>query len=240
MGEPYVRLRRGSVHVAGTSPPVSDYEIRRQRLPTNGGTEETLTAASRTQLASPQLRRYAFTMEGATVISETPRLQLRQVEVADAAFIYRLLNEPSWLENIGDRGIYTTADAARYITDQIRGPHRVLGYGMCLVQRKEDGVPVGLCGLVKRDFLTHPDLGFALLPEFAGQGYAAEAAGSVIAAAGSLWRISQLYAITNLRNHRAVRLLERLGFERERSCALPQGGHVELYARPVMGARLKL
>jgi [ribosomal protein S5]-alanine N-acetyltransferase len=179
-------------------------------------------------------------MEGDTVIPETPRLQLRQVELADAAFIYRLLNEPSWLENIGDRGISTTADAARYITDQIRSPHRVLGYGMCLVQRKEDGVTVGLCGLVKRDFLTHPDLGFALLPEFAGQGYAAEAARSVIAAAGSLWKITQLYAITNPGNHRAVRLLERLGFVRERSCALPEGGEVELYARPVIGARVEL
>jgi RimJ/RimL family protein N-acetyltransferase len=179
-------------------------------------------------------------MEGATVISETPRLQLRQVELADAAFLHRLLNEPSWLENIGDRGICSTADAACYIRDQIRAPQRTLGYGMCLVQRKADGFPLGLCGLVKRDFLTHPDLGFALLPEFAGQGYAAEAARSVIAAAGNLWRIAQLYAITNLGNHRAVRLLERLGFERERSCALPQGGEVELYATPVLGARLQL
>jgi len=178
-------------------------------------------------------------MQGATSISETPRLQLRQVELADAAFIYRLLNEPSWLENIGDRGVYSTADAVRYIRDRIQGPHRVFGYGMCVVQRKEDGSLVGLCGLVKREFLTHPDLGFALLPEFAGQGYAAEAAHSIIAAAESRWRIAQLNAITNLGNHRAVRLLERLGFKREGACALPQGGEVELYARPVMGTRVQ-
>jgi len=174
-------------------------------------------------------------MEGSTVISETPRLQLRLAESADAAFIYRLLNEPSWLENIGDRGVYSIADAARYIRNRMQDPHRVLGYGMCVVQRKEDGLSIGLCGLVKREFLTHPDLGFALLPEFVGQGYAAEAARSIIAAAGSCWRISQLYAITNLGNYRAVRLLERLGFERERTCALPQGGELELYARPLTG-----
>lgn len=178
-------------------------------------------------------------MEGTTVLWETPRLRLRQAESADATFIYRLLNEPSWLENIGDRGVYSTADAARYIRDRMQNPFRVFGYGMCVVQRKEDGTPLGLCGLVKREFLTHPDLGFALLPEFIGQGYAAEAARSVIAAAGSRWRIAQLYAITNLGNHRAVRLLERLGFEREASCALPQGGEVELYARPVTGARVQ-
>jgi RimJ/RimL family protein N-acetyltransferase len=174
-------------------------------------------------------------MEGTTLISETPRLQLRLAESADAAFIYRLLNEPSWLENIGDRGVYSTADAARYIRDRMQDPHRVFGYGMCVVQRKEDGLPLGLCGLVKREFLTHPDLGFALLPEFTGQGYAAEAARSVIAAAGSRWRIAQLYAITNLGNHRAMKLLERLGFQREGACALPEGGEVQLYARSVTG-----
>src|ERR1043165_5754091 len=100
-------------------------------------------------------------MEGSTVISETPRLHLRLTESADAAFIYRLLNEPSWLENIGDRGVYSIAAAARYIRHRMHDPHRVLGFGMCVGQRKEDGLSIGLCGLVKREFLTHPDLGFA-------------------------------------------------------------------------------
>ena len=176
-------------------------------------------------------------MEGATFTSETPRLRLRKVELADAAFFKRLLNEPSWLENIGDRGVRSEADAVRYIRDQIWSAYRVLGYGMYLIQRKEDALPLGICGLVKRDFLEHPDLGFALLPEHVGQGYAAEAARGVIAAAADRWGIVQLYAITNAGNHRSVRLLERLGFQRERSCALPQGDQVELYATAVRGAR---
>jgi [ribosomal protein S5]-alanine N-acetyltransferase len=187
-------------------------------------------------VATPRLERYAFAMRGSAFVAVTPRLRLRTVELADAAFLKRLLNEPSWLENIGDRGVRSEADAVSYIRDQIWSPYRALGYGMYLVRRREDDIPIGICGLVKRDFLAHPDLGFALLPEHVGQGYAAEAARSVVAAAGSRWGIAQLHAITNLGNHRAVRLLERLEFHRERSCTLPQGGEVELYATAVRGA----
>jgi ribosomal-protein-alanine N-acetyltransferase len=175
-------------------------------------------------------------MEVPAFFAETPRLRLRQMELSDAAFIHRLLNERSFLQNIGDRGVRSTADAVIYIEDRIRGSYRLLGYGMYLVQRKEDDMPLGTCGLVKREFLQCPDLGFAFLPEHAGQGYAAEAAGSVIAAAGSRWGLVQLYAITKLDNDRSVRLLERLGFQRERSCVTPQGEELELYATVATGA----
>ncbi len=172
------------------------------------------------------------------LVSKTSRLYLREVELTDALFIHRLLNEPSWLESIGDRGVRSAADAERYISDRIRRSYAVLGYGMFLVERSKDEAAVGLCGLVKRDFLPRPDLGFALLPEHAGQGYAAEAARSVIAAAGSRWGIEELYAITKPANHRSLRLLNRLGFHRERSYLLPEGEAVELYATPTVRARL--
>jgi RimJ/RimL family protein N-acetyltransferase len=170
-------------------------------------------------------------MEGAPFIAETPRLQLRRVKLSDAEFFHRLLNEPSWLENIGDRGVHSAAEAVLYIRKQIWEPYRSCGFGMYLVQRKEDGVPIGLCGLVQRDFLEHPDLGFALLPEHAGHGYAAEAAQSVIALVESRWGIGLLCAITKGDNLRSVKLLERLGFHRERSCTIPNGEVLELYLR---------
>jgi RimJ/RimL family protein N-acetyltransferase len=170
-------------------------------------------------------------MEGAPFIAETPRLQLRRVKLSDAEFFHRLLNEPSWLENIGDRGVRSAAEAVVYIRKQIWEPYRSSGFGMYLVQRKEDGAPIGLCGLVQRDFLEYPDLGFALLPEHVGQGYALEAAQSVIALVESRWGIGQLCAITKGENSKSVRLLERLGFHRERSCAIPNGEMLELYVR---------
>jgi RimJ/RimL family protein N-acetyltransferase len=162
-------------------------------------------------------------MDAPAILLETPRLQLREVALADAAFVLALLNDPSWLENIGDRGVRSEADAERYISDTLRGPYRRLGYGLYAVQRRSADGPIGICGLVKREFLPAPDLGFALLPGFVGQGYASEAARAVIAYAHGTLGIEQLYAIVQHDNQRSVRLLERLGFRRYEPAAAPAG-----------------
>lgn len=96
---------------------------------------------------------------------------------------------------------------------------------------KASPLPIGLCGLVQRDFLSSPDLGFALLPEYCGRGYAIEAARAVISHAQAGLGIERLYAIVKPGNHRSVRLLEQLGFRRERLYQIPQGDEVELYVR---------
>lgn len=168
-------------------------------------------------------------MDAPTVVLETPRLRLRTVTAADAEFFLKLLNEPSWLENIGDRGVRTREDAERYIMLTVRAPYQALGYGMYAVQPKSTTLPIGICGLVKRDFLPSPDLGVALLPDFAGQGYATEAARAVILHAQGKLGIEQLYALVRRGNRRSVRLLERLGFHREGPCPTPQGTEVELF-----------
>jgi [ribosomal protein S5]-alanine N-acetyltransferase len=163
----------------------------------------------------------------------TPRLELRPVALSDAAFFLRLLNDPSWLENIGDRGVRSHADAEGYIRKTIWSQYETCGYGMYVVEAPATPVPMGLCGLVKRDFLDSPDLGFALLPDWVGKGYALEAAREVIAHAGSQLGIEQLYAIVSRSNHRSIRLLERLGFRHQGLCVIPPAGEqVERYVRP--------
>lgn len=147
----------------------------------------------------------------------------------DAAFLLRLLNEPSWLENIGDRGVRTLADAEGYIRDNIQAAYQAHGFGLYAVQLRADPLPIGLCGLVKRDFLSVPDLGFALLPEHCGQGFATEAARAVLKHAQVELRIERLFAIVRSGNQRSVRLLGQLGFRRAGPCQIPQGDQVELY-----------
>lgn len=159
----------------------------------------------------------------------TARLELRCVALEDAAFFLRLLNEPSWLENIGDRGVRSPADAERYIRDTIQAPYRALGYGMYLVQLKTSGQPIGVCGLVRRDFLPGPDLGFALLPEFVGRGYASEAAHAVLEHARHTLGIARLYALVKRNNQRSVKVLSCLGFRHQGPPPVPQGGAVEVY-----------
>jgi len=145
-------------------------------------------------------------------VLETERLVLRHFHRGDAAFILRLVNEPSWLQNIGDRGVRTLADAEGYIQ---KGPVEMygrFGFGLFLVELKESAVPIGLCGLVKREALEHADLGFAFLPEYWGQGYALESSLAVMSWARDVHGLSHLLAITSQGNAASGRLLEKLGF----------------------------
>jgi len=161
------------------------------------------------------------------------RLELRSVRLTDAAFFVTLLNEPTWIENIGDRGVRTQAQAESYIRERIWSQYATHGFGLYVVQAAATAQPLGLCGLVRREFLPGPDLGVALLPEWVGHGYAGEAAGAVIAHAQAMLAIEPLYAITRPGNHRSIRMLGRLGFHREGPIPVPpEGTEAELYVRP--------
>lgn len=154
-------------------------------------------------------------------ILETDRLILRQLVVEDATFIFALLNDPGWLRFIGDRGICTLDDARNYI---LQGPVAMYarhGFGLHLTARKQDGVPIGLCGLLKRDGLADVDIGYAFLPQFRGQGYAAEAAAAVMAYGKNVLELARIVAITAPDNERSAKVLEKLGLTFTKMITLP-------------------
>lgn len=160
-------------------------------------------------------------------VLETERLILRRLTVEDAPFMLGLLNEPSWLRFIGDRGVRTLEDARNYI---VKGPvdmYERLGFGLYATALKEDdSVPIGLCGLVKRDGLEDVDIGFAFLPKFWGKGYACEAASAVMAYAKSVVGLERIVAITAVGNESAARLLEKIGLRFEKIVRLSEDGEV--------------
>lgn len=146
-------------------------------------------------------------------VLETDRLVLRPLTVEDAAFIFRLVNEPAWLRFIGDRGVRTLDDARNYI---LTGPVEMyarFGFGLYLVELAESGTPIGLCGLLKRETLDDVDIGFALLAEFHGKGYAYEAATAVMAYGRNVLGLARIVAITAPDNHKSINLLQRLGLK---------------------------
>jgi RimJ/RimL family protein N-acetyltransferase len=145
-------------------------------------------------------------------VLETERLVLRRLSAEDAAFILELVNEPSWLQFIGDRGVRTLEGARDYI---LKGPvdmYERLGFGLYLTALKASGVPIGLCGLIKRESLKDVDIGFAFFPTFWGNGYAYESASAVMAYGKSALGLSRIVAITSPDNESSIRLLEKLGF----------------------------
>jgi RimJ/RimL family protein N-acetyltransferase len=171
-----------------------------------------------------------------TRIATTPRLVVRRVGSEDAPFLCELLNDPAWLRNIGDRGVRDSTAAAQYIQDKIVVSYGVFGFGMYLMEQRSSGVPIGLCGLVKREALPNPDLGFALLPAFRSGGYAFEAAAAVLDHAREVLDLSVVSAIVKDDNAPSIRLLERLGFRQEGRYSPPGAGEdLRLYMAPLKG-----
>ncbi len=162
----------------------------------------------------------------------TERLLLRRVAPSDAGFLLELLNEPAWLENIGDRGVRTLEDAERYVRSNIVGHYETHGFGVYAVEVASSQRVVGLCGLVQRDYLPEPDLGFALLSAHVNRGYAFEAAYALMRDPAHRQHWRRLYAIVKPGNARSVKLLERLGFGYEQVQVTPAGDEVLLYATP--------
>ena len=146
---------------------------------------------------------------------ETGRLILHQFTADDAAFVLRLVNEPAFLRYIGDRGVRTLEDARRYIVDGPAAGYARDGHGLMRVVRKEDGVEVGMCGVLRRDTLPEPDIGFSFLPEYWSQGYALESARAVMRHVRETLRLGRILAITTRDNEPSMRLLGKLGFRPE-------------------------
>lgn len=87
------------------------------------------------------------------------------------------------------------------------------GFGLYLTLLKAGATPIGLCGLVKRDTLEHPDVGYAFLPEFWSRGYAFEAAAAVLDYARDVLGLRQILAVVSPDNDSSIRLLKRLGLK---------------------------
>ncbi len=159
---------------------------------------------------------------------QTQRLSLSSLLIRDAAFILALINTPSWIQFIGDRQIRTASEAKTYLKNGPIQHENTHGFSMRKLTLLETGSPIGICGLVNRDGLPKPDLGFALLPEFEGLGYAFEAARNVLAEDVRFYNISEVSAITTLENARSIALLHRLGFRQDGEVRLP--GQEEIFS----------
>jgi RimJ/RimL family protein N-acetyltransferase len=163
-----------------------------------------------------------MTGQASAPVIETPRLALPRLTTDDADFILELLNEPSFLRYIGDKGVRTREDAARYILAGPMASYERFGFGLYRVERKDGGEPIGICGLLKRDSLEDVDVGFALLPRAWSQGFAFESAAAVLEHGRQTWGLKRILAVTSPDNEASIRLLGKLGFRFERMARLSE------------------
>jgi RimJ/RimL family protein N-acetyltransferase len=168
----------------------------------------------------------------AVVVLETDRLVLRRLTADDSPFILRLLNDPSFLQHVGDRGVRSLADARQYILSGPIASYERFGFGLFLVELKETHAPIGICGLLKRDALDDVDLGFAFVPESWSKGYAFESTSATLAYAHDTHHLKRVVAITSPDNIASINLLVKLGFYFDRMVQMPgDKTEVKLFAR---------
>lgn len=165
----------------------------------------------------------------------TARLSLSKLELSDASLLLRLLNEPTFIANIADRGVRTLAQAETYLSEGPLAMYRQHGFGMYRVTRLTDGLDIGLCGLVYRDYLGKPDIGYAFFPEFAGQGYASEAAAAIFAYGKNVLQLSEIVGIVAPHNFASQKVLQKLGLQKQGQLQVPgEDKKVDYYALPTV------
>lgn len=170
------------------------------------------------------------------IVAETDRLILRHFESGDAPFVLELLTDPDFRANIGDRGVHDLATAREWVEVRAPAVHAEHGYGMFAVVARDSGRAVGMAGLVRRDGLDHPDIGYAFLPAGRGRGYALEAVRTVLDWATGRG-IETVVAIVSPGNMRSIAILERVGMMPARTTRMPGADHdVILYVPARDGA----
>ncbi|MFL6543382.1 MAG: GNAT family N-acetyltransferase [Chthoniobacterales bacterium] len=157
-------------------------------------------------------------------ILETERLILREFSADDAELILEILNEPAFIRFVADRNVRTTREAAEYLEEKIVPSYARFGFGFYVVELKENGVPLGMCGLVKRETLEHVDVGFSILERFWGHGYATEAAVALMHHGLTTLRLPRIVGVTAPDNDRSAAVLEKLGLRFEKMIHLPGYG----------------
>jgi len=169
---------------------------------------------------------------------ETKRLRLRRVTLsdADARFMLRLVNDPGWLANIGDRNVRDLEQSRAYIQKTL-DMYEKYGFGSLVMELKDTGEPIGTCGLVKRDSVEDVEVGYALLPEFRGRGLAIEGGNAVIDYARDVLKLERVAAIVTPANLDSIKVLERLGLAFVRPLTLPNSDQVHLYLRTISTPR---
>jgi [ribosomal protein S5]-alanine N-acetyltransferase len=162
-------------------------------------------------------------------VFETERLSIRRLTFDDAEFIQELVNEPSFLKNIGDRNVKNRTDAERYLTDGPLASYEKNGFGLFAVVLKETSEAIGMCGLIRRDTLPDVDIGYAFLPRFWSKGYALESTTAMMQYGRETHGLDRIVAIVDPSNAPSIKVLEKIGLKFGGMLDVPDGRPTALY-----------
>lgn len=151
----------------------------------------------------------------------TERLLIRMIKIEDAPFLVALMNDKDWIRYIGDRGIRTLEEAEAYIKARFFKSYEEHGFGFYGIVLKDTFEMIGIVGLIDREGLDHIDIGYGMLPQFRGKGYAFEATKAIFEYASNTLKLEKIVAIVNPDNKGSINLLHKLGLSYEKMVRLP-------------------
>jgi len=152
------------------------------------------------------------------IVAETKRLVISEFTINDASFYLDLVNTPNWIKYIGDRGIHSIEDAKKRIEESVLSSYVENEYGAYKLQLKDSNLKtIGSCGLYKRDYLDHADIGFAMIPEYENKGFGYESSIEILKLAENDFKQEKVFAITLPTNKPSIKLLEKLGLSYEKT-----------------------
>jgi RimJ/RimL family protein N-acetyltransferase len=164
-------------------------------------------------------------------VAESERLRLRVLDEGDAGFVFELVNDADFIAHIGDKGVRTLEDAVSYLRNGPLASYAAHGFGLWGVEPRGGGALLGMCGLLQRDWLDAPDIGYAFVPSARGRGIAREAAAATLDVARSRFDARKVLAIVNPDNAASIRLLESVGFVADGTAEPPgEGRSISRYA----------
>ncbi|MEO7454765.1 MAG: GNAT family N-acetyltransferase [Gemmatimonadaceae bacterium] len=165
------------------------------------------------------------------IVAETDRLTLRRMTEADAVHMLAILTDTDFVRFVGDRGVRTLEAAESYLRAGPMASYEQHGFGLYLVIRRDDESAVGVCGLLKRDYLEDVDVGYALLPHARGHGFALESVRAVSEHAARDVGVTRLLAIISPENAASRVVAERAGMREHRALTDTNGHEVIVYEK---------
>ncbi|WP_347310903.1 GNAT family N-acetyltransferase [Defluviimonas sp. SAOS-178_SWC] len=140
-------------------------------------------------------------------ILHTGRLTLRMPKLSDFEHWAAFFASP---RSIHERGMMDRAEAYRHwAADVALWPLK--GYGAFGLDDRDTGAYVGEVGIYEPEGYPEPELGWFVIPEAEGKGFAAEAARAVMLWARQSFGWDRLVNIIDPANHRSIALGLRLG-----------------------------
>lgn len=155
------------------------------------------------------------------ILLRTPRLILRSWRPDDLATFAALNTDPEVMRYLGEE---LSTEQATQLADDIHARFLQRGFGMLPVERSDDGVFLGICGINYTHWYPDEEIGWRFAKEHWGNGYATESAAAWMEWAFTELGVPRLISVTDLPNQRSIAVMKRLGMTFDHEAELEDEG----------------